>query len=69
MKSRNISVSEEDEAKDSGCSSARSMSGEVGEEDENGAPGNAYLLPARSPLPIVGTLEFHRRSILILIKL
>ena len=43
MKSRNISVSEEDEAKDSGCSSARSMSGEVGEEDENGAPGNAYL--------------------------
>lgn len=43
MKSRNISVSEEDEAEDSTCSSTRSMSGEVGEEDETGAPGNAYL--------------------------
>lgn len=43
MKSRNISVSEEDEAEDSGCSSTRSMSGKVGEENETGAPGNAYL--------------------------
>ena len=43
MKSRNNSVSEEDEAEDSACSSTRSMSGEVVEEDETGAPGNAYV--------------------------